>query len=135
MGYIKSLAFLTDLISSLTSKDGKLNLTAEKFLAVLAIGLFWICIYLASEYHTVYNNATEAKWRIHYMELEVERLKAKCKSVETLGSSTSVDNTTPVKKSSYEHPSLPSNPEPAKREPPKAVIRERVEDILLRVNG
>lgn len=135
MGYVKGLAFLSDLISSLASKDGKLNLTTEKFLAILVVGLIWICAYLTSEYHTVYNNATEAKWRIHYMELEVERLKAKCENVDGLGSNTSVDNTTPVKKSSYEHPPLPTNPEPVKREPPKAVTRERVDDILQRING
>lgn len=135
MGYVKSFAFLTDIITSLASKDGKLNLTTEKFLAILVVGLIWICVYLASEYHTVYNNSTDARWRIHYMELEVERLNAKCESVGGLVSNTSVDDTATVKKSSYEHPPLPANPEPVKREPPKAVLRERVDDILQRING
>lgn len=133
MGYGKLFGMISEVISSAVSKDGKVSLSEGKIVSLVIASLITILTYVVTEFFAVYETANNYKWQVHYMEQELERVQQRCDIVVDTNRA-SVD-TTPVKNSSYEHPSVPTNPTPERRELPKAVTRDRVEDIINRING
>lgn len=115
--------------------DSKLNLQT-KLLILALVGSFSISSYVILEYRNVFEKGLDYKYKSVHLEAQVELLNKEIlvlKEQLRAAEETSARPTVPSK-SSYEHP-VPTTPDLPKRKQPEAIIRERVDVIMDKING